>query len=259
MILKARLSWFAAAVLFVLAFALSPAAARADTLVVAGGGGTYKPGLAKSWRVDGNTVTFELAEGADGNQIAAILKERLAQATITLEGSKVLPVKLKVVGIPAPALLDQLSTLTIGEGDPLTALAALGGSVREGEGPEAGGSIRASKPMPVAALLGTIGDADRAERFEAEVVDVTRGPFPQVTLTLRVRRAPTAGSLGAKLGAGKIVEIPVMFAGTGAVDFAQLATQRNLAAFYAKKGDRLIAHAVAGDNGHMALDWVERK
>jgi hypothetical protein len=248
---------FSRALFIVLAslFALFPTAANADTLIVATGGGNYKAGIAKSWRSEGNTVTFVLADGVDGQQVAAFLKERLAQATVAYADGT-----LKITGIPAVSLLEQLSTLAIAEGDPLIALAALGGSAPTTQGPEAGGSIRAHNSIPMASLLGNVTDTSRAERFDAEVVEITRGSFPQVTLTLRVRKLPSAGSLVGKITIGKIMEMPVMLVGEGGnVDFGQKATQRNLAAFYAKKGDRVIVHAITNDNGSMVIDWVERK
>ena len=71
----------------------------ADTLVVAGGGGTYKPGIAKAWTATKDALTFELASDADAAKTAATLKERLAQATITVVGPKV-----TIKGIPQDQL-----------------------------------------------------------------------------------------------------------------------------------------------------------
>jgi hypothetical protein len=236
--------------------ALAPLSAfAADTLVVAGTDGSFKPGLAKSWTGSGDTVTFILAEGVDGKQTASLLKDRLAQAKVAFaEG------KLTVTGIPMPALLDQLAHLSLsGEADPLAVLASLGGSVPSGEGPEAGGSIRASKPTAIGSLLATPA-LQAGERVDAEVVDVVRGAFPQVSLKLKVRHAATSGPLKGKLASGKVVEFPVLVAiKKGYVDFSQAATQRNLAAYYLRKGDRVAVHAVEAEGGRIALDWVERQ
>lgn len=238
---------------------LTPQGVRAaDTLVVAGEGGVFHPGLAKSWSAEGEAMIFLLADGTDGARIATVLGERLAQAQIALEGTK-----LTIRGIPSSALLEQLATLDVsGEGDPLAALAGLGGGVPANEGPEAGGSIRASKPIPLPnAVLGAMASAAEpgVERLEAEVVDVGRGTFPQVTLKLRFRRASREGPLKGKIAAGSILETPVLLAGSaGAVDFTQAATQRNLGAYYLRKGDRVLLRAVEA-GGRIVVDWIERK
>lgn len=241
--------------LSIAAILVTPLAAHADPLVTAAGGGAYKPGVARSWSAEGDKVTFVLADGADAAAIAATLQAKLPDAKVSADAGK-----LVIAGIGLPALLEKLSGISVGELDPLAALAGLGGSVKGGEAPEAGGSIRAAKPTPVAALMSASAEAEAAERFEAEVVDVARGAFPQVALKLKVRRAITVGALKGKVGAGKIIDVAVLLGAQGAaLDFTQPSIQRNLAAYYLRKGDRVIARVVEGTGGQVMVEWLERR
>ncbi|MBN1959456.1 MAG: hypothetical protein JW841_00800 [Deltaproteobacteria bacterium] len=249
MITRAILTVFATFLLF------APHSVRADTLVVATETGDYQAGLASSWKVDGDSVTFELAEGVDGTLVAEFLTERLKKAQIQVTDGK-----LQIKGIPAASLLEQLAKLQIIDGDPLIALAALGGSVPSGAGPEAGGSIRASQPIPMAALMGNIPAPNADERFEAEVLEAKQGVFPQVTLKLKVRRPPKNGPFKKTFRHGKIVKLPILLAGVdGSIDYSQPVTQRNLVAYYVKRGDRIFVHAFKGEKDELAIDWIERK
>jgi len=240
-------------------------ASAGDCLVVAAGDGTYKPGLAKSWVASGNSVVFELNAGTDGAAVAATLKERLATATVAFAGGK-----LTIAGVPAAALLDQLSGLSLsGEADPLAALAGLGsGGSGGGEHPEGGGSIRASKPTalppgifptaaaPAPAASGA-AESDPSERLEAEVLEVTRAVFPQVALKLRVRKSATQGASKAKLVAGKPFEATMRVAAP--LDLANAAQQRNAGAYYLKRGDKVLVHAEEASAGAYVIDWIERR
>jgi len=236
--------------------ALAPVIAHADPLVTAAGGGSYKPALAKSWSAEGDKVTFVLVDGADAAAIAATLKDKLPDAKVSAEAGKVV-----IAGLAMPALLEKLAGISVGEADPLVALAGLGGSVKGNEGPEAGGSIRASKPTPVGAMLSAASDAEAAERFEAEVVGVARGAaFPQVIVRLKVHRAIANGVLKGKVTAGKIIDLPVLLGQpNAAVDFTQASVQRNLAAYYLKKGDRVIVRAIEGQGGQAVIEWIDRR
>jgi hypothetical protein len=244
----------------VASFLLMPAAWAADSLVVRAPDGSFKPGVAKAWHASDAGVVFELNAGVDGNQTATVLSERLAQAKVSFSGGQ-----LTVSGLPLNTLLEQLSILSLsgGESDPLAALTGLGGGVPNNEATEGGGSIRASKPTPIPpGLLPTAAPAepDTAERLECDVLDVQRGAFPQVTLKLKVRRGPAAGPLKARLAAGKSFDSTVVLAeGAAAVDWASPLVQRNLAAFYLKKGDHVVAHAREQQADHFAIDWLERK
>jgi hypothetical protein len=236
--------------------ALIPTLAHADPLVNAAGGGAYKPGIARSWSAEGDKVTFVLVDGADAAAIVATLKDKLPDAKVSADAGKVV-----IAGVPMAALLEKLAGISVGDADPLAALAGLGGSVKGNEAPEAGGSIRASKPTPVGAMLGSATDAETAERFEAEVVSVAHGAaFPQVIVRLKVRRSITAGVLKGKVTAGKIIDLPVVLGQPNApVDFSQAAVQRNLAAYYLKKGDRVIVRAVEAPGALAAIEWLERR
>jgi hypothetical protein len=242
----------------VLGALVGSSAHAADTLVVAGADGKYTPGAAKSWSEAGGGLTFVLQDGIDGEKTAATLRERLAQAKVTFAGGK-----LSIIGIPTPALLDQLSALSLsGEADPLAALAGLGGGGGGSSGPEGGGSIRASKPTPLppGAFPGTVAPGAAAhgpdERFEAEVIDVTRGVFPQVKLKLRIKKVAKSGALKGKLVKNKVVEAPVV---VSQGDLGSADGQRNLAGYYLMKGDRVSLHAIEPKDGELAVDWLERR
>lgn len=243
-------------------------ALAADTLVVKQGA-TYAPGLAASWKQTTAGVVFELAKDVDGATLAAQLKDKLASAKVSFDGTK-----LVIDNVPMASLLEQLAGLTLAlEADPLAGIAGMGGSAVASAAPEGGGSIRASKPTKLPAGLPkpdagakTVAQATPSaghepdERLEAEVLEVTKGAFPSVTLRLRVRRPAKAGELRKQLGTAKSFEASVRYAQAGeAIDFAAAATQRNLAAVYLDKGDRIFVHVVAVGADSYELDWVERK
>lgn len=242
----------------------------ADTLVVAADG-AYKPGIAKSWTGTGSIVTFVLAEGANGEEISATLRDRLANAKVEFADGK-----LTISGLPMAGLLDQLSALNLtGDSDPLAVLAGLGGGGVQGTaGPEGGGSIRASKPTALppgiaAAMAAETAAAPPAapavrqpeERFECDVVDVKRGAFPVVSLKLRVRVAPADAKLSPTFKVGMPLELPVNVTGAAGASFdpTKPDQQRNLAAYYLKKRDRVEIHATALPSGGYEIDWIERK
>ncbi len=76
--------------------------ALASTLVTKGPDGTYKPGVAKSWKSEGSTTTFSFADETRATEVGKILSERLANAKITVSNTDV-----RIVGIPSTALLEQ--------------------------------------------------------------------------------------------------------------------------------------------------------
>ncbi|MEE8410650.1 MAG: hypothetical protein V3T05_13700 [Myxococcota bacterium] len=253
-----------AVLLGTMALGVHNAAAAADTLVVKSADGSYGPGAATSWKTEGatgtTTVTFELAGGVDGAEIAKLLSDRLASARIAFAGGA-----LTVSGIPEVALLDQLSALSLsGESDPLAELGGLGGAVIAMDTPEGGGSIRASKPSGASAKPRIIKEHDQKERLEAEVVSVKRGAFPLVTLKLKIRRNALAGPLKSKLRRGKVVEAQVVFATTatdigGGIDLRQPVNQANLVAWYLERGDRVNVHPIVGSGDTIEIDWIARK
>lgn len=230
------------------------ALASADTLVVKTALGKYEPGAAASWSASGDALVFVLADDVDANTVATTLTDRLAQIKVALDGKK-----MTVSGIPSEALLDQLSALSLsGEADPLAALAGLGGSGVAMDGPEAGGSIRASKPTAFPASI--FAEHDAAERANAEVVRVSRGEFPAVTLKLRIRTSARTGPMKKLLRRGKLFEAPVLLTANGEfIDLTAVHNQRNLVGFYLIRGDRVSIHTIEGEGGTVRIDWIERR
>ena len=232
-----------------------PRLAAADSLVQKEAG-QYKPGVAKSWQAQGTTVTFVLVDGADGAKAAQAIGEHVTGVQASFQAGV-----LKVVGLPLEALLNQLASLSVTGDDPLGELGALGGAVASAAGPEGGGSIRASRPADFA-MAADSPRLDPREVFEAEVVAVKRGSFPQVVLRLRVRKAAESGPLAKPLHKGRVIEGSVIYVGnSAAVDLQIPDNQRNLAAFYLAAGDTVTLHARPGAPGQfdrVGLDWLER-
>lgn len=262
----------------VLALVLVPLSALgADTLVVKDGA-AFKPGVAKSWSADGTTVTFVLADGADGAKLAQLLNDRLSAVKSSGEGST-----LRVVGLAMPALLEQLAGLALGGEDPLADLGGLGGAAVASNSPEGGGSIRASRPTDFAfpsddspSAAGSPEPApkphvfqehDPHERFDADVMEVRRGAYPMVVLKLRVRRAAESGVWQKEMRKGRIIEATVLLpSGTATIDLNDPAMRRNLGAFYLASGDKVALHALAkpAEKGRtqydtINVDWIERQ
>jgi hypothetical protein len=230
--------------------------ANAETLVTKGGDGTFGPGLAASWQASGNTVVFELTEGADAAAIAEFLGDRLASARVFEKDGRIM-----VDGLPEATLLEQLSALDISaEADPLADLAGLEGAMASMQGPEGGGSIRASRPSGDSAKPRVIKEHDPTERFKAEVIAIKRGEFPLVTLKVRVRSSPKKGALRARLRRGTIVSGAVVMQSTAAgVDFNVTPSQRNLVAYYLAKGDEVMVHGLPHSSGDIEIDWIIRR
>lgn len=217
-------------------------AASPDTLVVKRGD-TYEPGVAASWVAGNASVVFTLRADANPDAIAQTLRERLFNATVSVDGRKLI-----ISGISPPALLEQVATLSLsGQADPLGELAALGG-VLSGEGPEAGGSIRASRPTP----------HDPSHRFHATVETVKPATFPHATLVLRVTRAAKEGPHSKLLAGDKITGTVVFAHDEGHIDFTDPTTQRNVGAYYLRSGDAVLVHSVRTDKG-VYFDFVERE
>ena len=238
-----------------IALTLAAAPAAGSTLVTKLPGGDYGPGVAASWKALGDGLVLELNDAAKAAEVAGVLRERLSGLKVAVQGTQI-----TATGIPGPALLDQLSVLSLeGEGaDPLAELAGLGGGTTMAA-PEGGGSIRASKPT--ASLRPRILQPhDPAERVVAEVVEVTRGEFPLVKLKLKVRSAAKSGPLKAQLKRGKVIEGEVVL-GTeaGGVAFYEANTQRNIGAYYLARGDRISVHAVGTEDGRIEIDYVARQ
>jgi hypothetical protein len=229
-------------------------ALAADTLVVRRGEGKFEPGLAASWSASGTKVVFELSAGVDGQAWVTTLTERMAGVSATLHGKK-----LEVSGLPEADLLERLAGISLsgGDVDPLAELAGLGGGVAA-DAPEGGGSIRASKPTELMSSAHSIKDHDPKERFEAEVVAVKQEAFPNVVLTLKMRRPGRASPLRKKLYWGKVIEAPVVYnVGSVGVDLSDEQNRQNLVAWYLEKGDRIKVHPIAVGDAFQ-VDWLAR-
>ena len=216
--------------------------ATPDTLVVKKGA-TYEPGVASSWVAGNASIIFTLRDDANPGNIAQTLRERLFNVTINVDGKKLI-----VTGVSPPALLEQVATLSLsGQADPLGEVAALGG-VLGGEGPEAGGSIRAAKPTP----------HDPSHRFTATIDSIKVATFPHATLVLRVR-SPAKDGPHSKLVAGDKITGTLMFAtDAGHIDFADPDTQRNVGAYFLRAGDAVVVHVVKADKTAYQIDYIER-
>jgi hypothetical protein len=223
-------------------------------LVVQGSDGKAAPGLAASWEASGDALVLTLSAGVDGTVWAQAISERIAGAAAVFSGGE-----LTITGVPPDNLLDRLASLTLaGHADPLAELAGLGGAVAM-DTPEGGGSIRASKPMAVGGGPRTLAAHDPGERFEAEVVAVRPGAFPQVKLELKMRKGGRKSALRKKLYYGKLIEASVVYnVADGLVDLGDEANRRNLGAWYLKKADRVYIHVVEVNGGY-EIDWLTRK
>lgn len=250
---QARLSICFSLVLGVLL--LSSNAFAADTLVVKNADGTFGPGAAMSWKATDKGVVFKVADGEDGAAWAEALKDRLAGVTVSF-ANNVITVK----GTAKDALLEQLSTFMLSGGvDPLAELAGLGGGVTAMDTPEGGGSIRASKPMAIAFPKEAMKEPKADERFEAEVLKVKQGTFPNVVLKLKMRKAGRENPLHKKLYYGKIIDAKVQyFPENDKVDLTRKCNQRNLVSWFLKKGDKVQVHPVLVDETNFKVDWIAR-
>jgi hypothetical protein len=108
-----------ALVVMTLTLLTGTAFAAADTVVVRGQDGSFQPGIASSWKEEGGSVRFTLAEGADAAAVVQASTERIAGAQIKAESKAVV-----VTGVPLARLLEQVSTVTIGD-DPLAGIVGM--------------------------------------------------------------------------------------------------------------------------------------
>jgi hypothetical protein len=240
-----------ALVLMTLCLSAGSAFAAADTLVVRAQDGSFLPGAAVSWKEEGGSVRFTLADGVDSAAVVQALSERIAGAQFKAE-----PKAVVVNGVPLTRLLEQLATVSVTGGDPLAGIAGMQGTAVAFAAPEAGGSIRATKPQLLAALV----PHEPTERLEAEVIEVQRGAFPAVALKLHVRRAPKAGPYAKQLASNKVFVAVVAFTGKQqTVDMTSEPNQRNAGAYYVQPRDRVFVHVNQLDpKGAASVDWIER-
>ena len=225
--------------------------ASAETLLVETQDGSYSAGVALEHRVDGESLILTLREGADAEAIAKLLRERLAQVEIQIDGANLI-----LSGIPPTTLLGQLTRVDVtgdgGSQDPLEELNALGGGLAMSDGQEQGGSIRAGNP--VASAPGVVTH-DKAERLVGQITKVVRGDFPQVVVSFRVRWPIQAGPLKGKWKKGALVSAPVITS----LDLSGEAMQRNLGGYYLAAGDRIWVHLILDSKGAPQIDWIERR
>jgi hypothetical protein len=158
-----------------------------------------------------------------------------------------------VTGMAMKDLLEKLAAIDI-DLDPLAALGGVGGGLAMA-GPEAGGSIRAHKDMPLP--QGAFKDAGEEERFTATVVSVEQKAFPEVVLTIKTKTAPESGAL--KIAKKKTYSAVILLPGAnGAIDYANPQCQKNLVAFFLMDGDRVELHAIKMEGETLYIDSVKR-
>ena len=230
------------------------------TLVVLNSMGEPEPGLAKNWKQVEDKIVFELQEGVDGEALKEKIAERLSHVKVDWDGQY-----LSLGGIPAAALFEQLSfTVLQGESDPLASLTGLGDSVATLSFPEAGGSIRASKPMPDSLKIRKVQTPAEPRNFmQGKIISVEKGDFPHVSLTLEIvsrtekkksKRHIKQGKLKAKKWKG-----PVLFIRDGmGIDLRNEKNQKNLCANYLHEGDSIRFVPLFKDKRLVGLDLIER-
>ena len=231
-----------------------------STLIVLNSAGEPEPGLAKSWKqVDGKMV-FKLQEGVDGERLKDKIAERLSHVKVEWDGES-----LFLAGVPPAALFEQLSfTVLEGESDPLAGLTGLGGSVATLSFPEAGGSIRASKPMPESLKNKKIQTPKAPGNFmQGKILGVEKGDFPHVSLTVEIvtRVGKKSAKRNIKRGKKKIKKWkgPVIFVRDAmGIDLRNEKNQNNLSANYLQKGDSIRFVPIFKDQRLIGLDFVER-
>ncbi|MBT6177034.1 MAG: hypothetical protein HOI23_07275 [Deltaproteobacteria bacterium] len=232
-------------------FLVSATYAGAETLVVEAEDGSYGPGVALEHRIEEDRLVLVVREGVDLTELATLLKERLAQIEVNIEGQL-----LTLSGAAPATLLSQLVLVDV-TGDeessnPLGELSALGGAIAMGEQVDEGNSIRAGKPSQVAPV---VAPHAKAERLVGQITKATRGSFPEVTLEFRVRWPIQSGPLKGKWKKGVIVRAPVL---TSTVLESE-DMQRNLVGYYLKPGDRVWIHLLVDEKGAATIDWLERR
>ncbi len=237
-----------------------PAREIVGTVVELQAGGSYAASFAKSLEITSSSVVLGFASADEASEVAAQLGAALPQIEFVATGNS-----LKLTGAAAGELLAMIAGVALGELDPLADLAQMGIASAGMALPEAGGSIRVSatagKDGASAAGSGPSlpNDVPKAERLIAKVLRVERGAFPQVTLHLKVRRAPlaTSGEASApRLRRGKVVSAEVLVP-VGRLNEA--AVQRNLGAWYLRRGDFIAVHVAQTAAGTMTIDWLNRR
>ncbi len=239
---------------------LKAAGPEAGTLIVFDESGKPAPGLAKAWQEEGEKLIFELRAGVDGEILILKINERLPHLKAEWNGKY-----LALSGIPVEGMFEQLSfTVLEGEMDPLAGLSGLGDSVAAFNLPEAGGSIRASKPMPEALIpKKSTQPAQPKNVLRGKVLGIERGEFPHVTLTIEIASVKKAAKGKRKLKAGKAKvkrwKGPVVFVRDAmGIDLRDKKNQSNLSALYLRSGDEIKFVPIFKGKRLVGLDFVER-
>ena len=235
----------------VTSFILSALSAGAETLVVEAKDGSYGPGVALEHRIDQDRLILVVRDGVDVEAVATLLKERLAQIQVSIEGQT-----LTLSGAAPATLLSQLVLVDVtgdeSASNPLEELNALGGAIAMGEQVDEGSSIRAGKPSQVAPVIAA---HPKGERLVGQMTQVIRGQFPEVTLEFRVRWPIQSGPLKGKWKKGSLVRASVVTS----LSLESEAMQRNLVGYYLKPGDRVWIHLLVDEKGEATIDWLERR
>ena len=231
------------------------------TLVVMTNTGKPKPGLAKSWKEVDGKIAFELQPGVDGASIQKKITERLAHLKAVWDGKH-----LVLEGVPAAALFEQLSfTALEGEVDPLASLSGLDGPVANLSFPEAGGAIRASKPMSNSGKNKPLVLSPKPKDFvEGKIKAVEKGNFPHVSLTVEILSAASTNKISKpNMKAGKAKRKswkgPVVFIRDAmGISLRNRQNQNNLSANYLHEGDSVRFVPIFKNKRLVGLDWIER-
>ena len=243
-------AWVIYSLIFLGSMAMTPAL-WAETLVVENEAGGFDAGVALEHTVQGDALILVLREGVNAESVATILRERLAQVEVALEGQT-----LTLRGVDPTVLLGQLTMVDVtgdgGDSNPLGALAALGGEMKPVEPGDEGSSIRAGKPI---ASAPAVAPHAKNERLVGQVTRVIRGEFPAVTLEFRVRWPIQAGPLKGKWRKGVMVQAAVLTS----LDLESKAMQQNLLGYFLEPGDRIWAHIVLDAQEQPVIDWLERR
>lgn len=230
----------------------------------------FEPGLALSWLIEGNTTVFFLARDVDGAQLVPLLSPKMPQYKIHYANGK-----LYVQGPTGEACLRALAAIDLPqEHDPMADLSVLGHTVVASRAVSGGGSIRAGKTMNLEqAVAPTTANEPNSpasdanlplptklseERFEAEVVGVERLAFPEVRLTLLIRKAPTSEKWRALAPKDSRILVKPAFAGILIpLDVSQPVNQQLLLANYLLPKDRITARIKEPANGDKDYPLVE--
>ncbi len=258
------------------ASASSPSNVEQPLLVKNKQTGQIECGLLASFVLQKDGVLVQLPESLDKQAVLSLLVKAHADWKVTSAKSALL-----LSGLGNAEIQNRLLAIKIapdqvpaGGGDALSDLAMMEDTAIAMGVPESSGSIRAAKPMDVLTTEESakeekadsaggevlIEDHDPKERWVGQVLRVNQEEFPAVILKLRVRAAPSKGPHKTRFRRGTVLDVRVLYASqSGAIDFNNEATQRNLLAYYLSPGDRIALHAIVSADDEIQADWLQRK